>query len=318
MEHPGRAIAKVFSGAVRDLFAPYPKALSGDAAGVHDVRVAARRLRVTLALLAVHPEGKRRRRADRIVRGIARALAMSRDLDVGAELFERFLPSGEPARAAYAGLRRSLLTTRARRRRQSRERLLDSDLARLRNDLRFLRAEDSIDLDTFRARLDAWTIAGGTNVFRQMHLAGRRLRPEALHAARREARRLRYAAEIADTLLARDADAGKAWRSLQNEIGRIHDRHVFALWLDAQRMRAARAGDIARERAARSMGALVRRDALRLHREFLVGEPFGQVREALAAMRPEVAAADPRPGFLSRRAVDLARAGTGTAVPVPD
>ena len=75
--------------------------------------------------------------------------------------------------------------------------------------------------------------------------------PEALHALRRRARRLRYAAEIEDTVRGDDTRAPSLWKRLQDSIGVIHDHHVLASWLEEQARAAARA----RRRAPGAGGA---------------------------------------------------------------
>ena len=62
------------------------------------MRVAGRRLRVALPLLARKPEGRRARRALRILRQLRTAAGTSRDLDVGVALFEERLPGARRAR----------------------------------------------------------------------------------------------------------------------------------------------------------------------------------------------------------------------------
>ncbi|PYQ20034.1 MAG: hypothetical protein DMF81_19925, partial [Acidobacteria bacterium] len=73
---------------IRALFRQLPKALTGDEESIHQMRVAGRRLRVALPLLARKPHGRRVRRARRILRQLTRAGGTSRDMDVSLSLFE--------------------------------------------------------------------------------------------------------------------------------------------------------------------------------------------------------------------------------------
>src|SRR6185436_4895514 len=141
---------KLLARRVREMFRVYPKALVGDVEAVHDVRVAARRLRAALVLLADDPEGKRARRTDRALGELARAAGRGRDLDVGVEILDA-LPSA--ASEANERLKRGLRAARARARVLSREALLDLDLARLRRDLRALLAATRVDRETLAARI---------------------------------------------------------------------------------------------------------------------------------------------------------------------
>jgi CHAD domain-containing protein len=91
----GRGAGKLLARRVRETFRVYPKALVGDVEAVHDLRVAARRLRSALSLFAQDPVGKRTRRADRTLGQLARAAGRGRDLDVGIEILEA-LPRAQP------------------------------------------------------------------------------------------------------------------------------------------------------------------------------------------------------------------------------
>src|SRR5512144_2623713 len=92
--------ARFLARRMREVFAPYPKALAGNAEAVHDLRVASRRLRVALPLLASDAGAKRARRAERLLRDLARAAGLCRALDVGAELVAGLAPRGEGSGAA--------------------------------------------------------------------------------------------------------------------------------------------------------------------------------------------------------------------------
>ena len=98
----------------------------------------------------------------------------------------------------------------------------------------------------------------GAALLRGFSQVGERFEPEALHALRRRARRLRYAAEIEDAVRGDETRAPALWKRLQDAIGVIHDHHVLASWLEEQ-ARAAVARD----------NALLARAALRERRAFL-------------------------------------------------
>src|SRR5262245_11437940 len=148
----GTGAAKLLARRVREMFRVYPKALVGDVEAVHDLRVAARRLRSALTLFALDPDGRRARRADRALGDLARAAGRGRDLDVGIEILEA-LPRGRSE--AGERLRRGLRSSRARMRSVAREDLLDLDVAHLRRDLRALVAGAIGDREMLAARLAA-------------------------------------------------------------------------------------------------------------------------------------------------------------------
>jgi CHAD domain-containing protein len=251
---------------VREMFRVYPKALVGEVEAVHDLRVAARRLRAALGLLAENPEGRRARRADKTLRDLARAAGRGRDLDVGVEILE-----GLPAAASEGNvrLRRALSASRSRARFLSREALLDLELAHLRRDLRALVAATRVDRPVLAGRLDALRLREQSNIDRDLSTGRARPKPEQLHSARRAARRLRYAAEVEALFDGAESDSAERFRKMQSRLGDIQDRHVLSAWLAHRQQRAAARGDLALASAAARALSRVKRDAARLTGEFV-------------------------------------------------
>jgi CHAD domain-containing protein len=261
----GKDAGRVLIRRARELFRVYPKALVGDVEAVHDARVAARRLRSALSLLAGKPEGRRARRADRTLRDLARAAGQGRDLDVGLEILKASPAGGNEAAAK---LHRSLSAARSRARVLSREALLDLDVAHLRRDLRALAASTRVDRAMFASRHEALRRHEDQTIARQLATARSGRHPGALHEARRAARRLRYAAELAELLQGADSGEAGRWRKMQTELGEIQDRRVLGAWLSSRQRRAAAAGDRALAAAASIARARVTREAGRLTRAF--------------------------------------------------
>src|SRR5690348_4527798 len=77
---------------IREVFRHLPPALGGDPEAIHQMRVAGRRLRVALPLLARKPEGKRVRRALTLLKQMTQTAGASRDVDVMIELVESDFP----------------------------------------------------------------------------------------------------------------------------------------------------------------------------------------------------------------------------------
>jgi len=92
---------------VKRVFRELPGAVAGQEEPVHQVRVAGRRLRVSLPLLARKGQGRRVRRALKVLRQLTRTLGEGRDVDVILGLFEdrlatRTSPSPSFARGGSA------------------------------------------------------------------------------------------------------------------------------------------------------------------------------------------------------------------------
>jgi len=269
---------------IRGVFKHLPRGLAGDEEAVHQMRVAGRRLRVALPLLARKPHGKRVRRALGVLRALTRTAGASRDRDVSLEILEKRLKAIEKPSAEQLLLRRRLRAARSRGRSRMAEGLMDLEIAGLRRDLRVIVSRNAEDVFTVMARLRDFSDAEGSAVLQGFAAIGERLDPDALHALRRRARRLRYAAEVNDALRGEDSGAPVLWRKLQDGIGDLHDRHVLAGWLRGQWDAAVKRGQAALVEAARAEHQFFVGETRRLHQQLLEARPADLAGRALAAM----------------------------------
>jgi CHAD domain-containing protein len=267
---------------IKALFRPLPKALAGGEDDLHQMRVAARRLRVAIPLLADKPSGRRVRRTLRLLRGLCRTGGLSRDLDVGVALLDAELARIGPTPERRI-LRRRLVAARSRARTRMAEALLDLEIARLRRDLRVLtRRADGFFAVSRRLR-ESRTVEGAALLAAVAALADR-FEPAALHRIRRQVRRLRYAAEVSASLRGQPAPAGGEFRTLQDHLGRLHDSYVLSAWFARQAASCAARGDAAVAREAKALHALFLQAAQAQHREFLALPPADIISRALASM----------------------------------
>ena len=287
---PKNSLARVFRERAAAVSRAYARAVLGEEEAVHGLRVAVRRMRVALRLLASHPGGKKVRRADKRLKSLAEAAGISRDLDVGRPHLAR-LRAGAPARdPGWASLARSYAAARRRERRQDAEALLDCELARLRRSLRDLAGSGLAEIAVVERRLDALVRDKGSRLLEDLRALDPRTDAETLHALRRRIRRFRYAAELGAKLPDRP-ETHRGWRGAQNALGEIQDRRVLAAWLETwSREKQPRRRPEART-IARHAAAALRAEADDLQRD-LVASGMESVREALAAMRPAVSQRD--------------------------
>ncbi len=271
---------------IRELFKHLPRALAGEEEAVHQMRIAGRRLRVALPVVARKPEGRRVRRAQRVLRELTRAAGTSRDLDVGAELFDAHVPPGRAASACQRTLRARLRGARTRSRARMADALLDIEIARLRRDLRRVVARRGEVLFTVVLRLRDAREARGARVLEALAALGDRYDPTELHELRKRVRKLRYAAEVAETVMGQPTSAPATFKALQEQLGRIRDRFVVSEWLGRQASGATVRG----QEALAAEAALLQRSFLEAswseHRAFLELSPAERVREGLMAMGP--------------------------------
>jgi CHAD domain-containing protein len=278
---PGNAPSSLLRERVRRVFREFPGALAGDEEPVHQLRVAGRRLRVALPLLARKSGGRRLRKARRILRDLTRAAGAGRDLDVLVALFEARLAGLPTTSPEQRDLLRRMKKARTRSRRGLAAGILDLDIDGLRRHLRRIRSRGTADPETVLARTRAVREGDGARVLTGLAAVGDRYDPEALHALRRRMRELRYTAEVEEALAGREAGSSAIWKRLQDAIGALHDAHVLSQWLGNEARRAAAKDRPGLARVARAEQRALETEARRLHRELLEDGPAGLVEKAV-------------------------------------
>jgi CHAD domain-containing protein len=267
---------------IRAVFRRMPRALAGDEEALHQMRIAARRLRVALPLLARKPEGRRVRRSLRVLQQVTRSAGASRDLDVGVALMaERRDVAATPE---WALLRRRMRAARTRSRTGMAEALLDLEIAALRRHLRAVLAMRAGGLFVVLRRLRETRGALGAEVLTAIEALGETFDAAKLHALRIRVRRLRYLGELADAFRGQ-ASAGPAeLKDMQDHLGLIQDAFVLSSWFDRQAKAAQTRGQLDLAREARAHKAFFVEASRAHHRAFLAQGPADAVRRALAAM----------------------------------
>ena len=280
--HTSDRVGPLLRQRIKAVFRRLPKALAGSEEDLHQMRVAARRLRVALPLLARAPQGRRVRRSLRLLRGLTRTGGLSRDRDVGVALFEEELGrSGlTPARGV---LRRRLKAARARSRTRMAEALLDLEIARLRRDLRALTRRGD-GLFVVVGRLREVRDERGAEALALVAAEGQAFDHVQLHRLRRRVRGLRYAAELFAALKGQVPPAAAEFRTLQDQLGIIHDNYVLSEWFARQAAACRGRGESAVAQEAAAFQASFLEASRAQHRAFLALPPEEVVRRALASM----------------------------------
>jgi len=287
MDSPRTSIdpaAALLQERVSRVFRELPGAVAGEEEAVHQVRVAGRRLRVALPLLVRRGQGRRLRRTLRVLRQLTRAVGVRRDMDVLVALLHDRLGELKASSPEQRAILSRLRTARARSRGRVAETVLDLDIDGLRLSLRKLLAAGATDVAGVLARARALRQRQGAALLRGFSQVGDRHDPQALHALRRRARRLRYAAEVEDAMRGDDSRAPAMWKRLQDGIGFLHDHHVLATWLSELAAQAEARGNPALARAARSERRFFAAEGRRLHQALLGMRPADLALRALQAM----------------------------------
>jgi CHAD domain-containing protein len=276
--------SRLLKDRVTRVFRELPGAVAGHDEAVHQVRVAGRRLRVALPLLACKGDSRMVRRAVKVLRRMTRTVGAGRDMDVVLGLFQDRLDALRTTTAEQRALLSRLRAARARSRSQVAEEILDLDIDGLRRNLRRLLRAGAADAPTALARIRALREEQGAALLRGFSQIGARYQPEALHALRRRVRRLRYAAELEDAVRSEDSRAPALWKRLQDSIGILHDHHVLATWLEEQARVAGARNNALLARAAQRERTAFLGVAHLLHRALLETKPADLALRALQAM----------------------------------
>lgn len=211
-----------------------PGAQRGDVPSIHQARVATRRLREALPLVA---SGGKGRKLERTVRKITRALGPVRELDVALLSLDELEAAGDVPRPAIVRLRqvigqeRTLLHASAQRTLQRldveklRKRAVSaakqqkpdtaSARGRVRDPQRLAEAEDRAARRALTLRVAIENAAG-------IYL------PDRLHEVRIAVKKLRYAMELARELSGSRAMAAlRTLKRAQDQLGRMHDLEIL-------------------------------------------------------------------------------------------
>ena len=217
-----------------------PGAQKGDVQGVHQARVATRRIREALPLVTRGRTGKALKKS---VRKLTRALGPVRELDVALMNLDQLRNAGDVSEAAVARL--GQLVTEERQR-------LGAEMVRLISHFNLAKFQKKAIDATARG-----PVASGTRDPRRMATALSRaarraegLRaamdnaagiylPDRLHQVRIAVKKLRYALEIAQDLSGSRATARiRTLKRVQDLLGRMHDLEMLIVRTRAIQSRA--------------------------------------------------------------------------------
>lgn len=249
-----------------------PRALDGDPSGVHQARVASRRLREAVPVLTAGQQGLGRNRTLRRLRRLTRALGAIRDLDVTLDLIHELGARDIIPAADFDDLRAQLEQERARTFARRRKALARIDIGKVRRRLRVMsEAVRSAPPDEWRRALGERLVTRSQALSAAVSDAGHLYDSERLHQVRIATKKLRYALELAgETGAVAATDPTRGLRLVQEILGRLHDVQVLETHLAAmQADREVHTGD-------RDLGIAARRlerECRHLHAKYLSMAP---------------------------------------------
>jgi CHAD domain-containing protein len=279
---------------VRAVTRMLPAARTGDPHSIHQARVATRRLREALPLVATGSAG---RKLERTARRLTRSLGTVRELDVALDVLDELAASRDVPRAGVVCLQQVVRDERRRLHRDMIRSVERCDVDRL--EKRAVRAARQLEAgEGHRRSRDPKRLAAAA---RRAARRGERLRagvenaagiylPDRLHEVRVAVKKLRYAMEIVRELGASRAKARIATLTrAQDLLGRMHDLEVLIA-----RTRAVQGSPLVPSlRLSAHLDRLVRRletECRQLHGQYVAARP------ALLAIGDHVMAAARRGG----------------------
>jgi CHAD domain-containing protein len=204
--------------------------MRGEHNGVHQARVATRRLREAVPVLTAGVKGGgKTARAKRKIRRLTRALGVVRELDVTMRILDELARRPGIPRNALEDVRAHVLSERDERRKVMFERLETVNTQKLVRRLHSVVASlTEGDADAWRHTLSVRILKRAKRFSAAVLEAGHIYAPERLHQVRIAVKKLRYALELAD-----DGGVGAAHplvgelKRAQETLGRLHDLQVL-------------------------------------------------------------------------------------------
>ena len=211
----------------RELQRQLPAAIAGDDSGVHQARVASRRLREAVPVLAA--DSKSRKKAEKKIQRVTQALGTVREMDVTVQILDEFARGAAIPRDALEDVRAHVIAERDRRRVVMLTRLRRVNISKLSRRL------EEVSVTLPGAPAEDWRRTLVTRIGHRakrlrsaIHAAGQVYAPEQLHNVRIATKKLRYAMElIADARIAPVRPLVNTLKRAQETLGRLHDLQVI-------------------------------------------------------------------------------------------
>lgn len=224
----------------RALHRHLPGAASGSDYGLHQARVATRRLREAVPVLTSGVKGTKAAKARRKIRRLTRALGTVRELDVVLHILDELAGTQRVPRPALEEVRMHVIAERDMRRGVMLQRLHKVDpvrlTRRLSNVAEVLRQSNG---QGWREALADRLGKRADNLRAALAAAGQIFAPDRLHQVRIAAKKLRYTLEIAGESGTRAArPLLSTLKRTQDTLGRLHDLEVLLTHVAAVQMEA--------------------------------------------------------------------------------
>jgi CHAD domain-containing protein len=267
----GRVTSRLLLRRAKALERHLSAAVAGEDIGVHQARVATRRLREAVPVLATGLKHSKAGKARRKIRRLTRALGTVRELDVTLHLISELTQQGKLPRTALEETRRHVIQERDKRRSVMLERLETVDAAKLGKRLSSVAAAlEGTTSEGWRKVLSERLLKRAKRLKEAVVHAGQMYAPERLHDVRIAAKKLRYGVELAaDSRVRAARPLVPKLKRVQDLLGRLHDMQVLQTHIAAVQTGAA-VGRPGMHDALEQMAAYVEAECRHLHARYLM------------------------------------------------
>lgn len=248
-------------------------AAAGEGRGVHQARVASRRMREAIPVLSSGLQGTKAGKARKKIRRLTKALGAIRELDVSLGLIDELSRRETLPRAALEQVRAHVVRARDARQPIVEKRLARVNVAKLDRRLNSLSESlQTADADHWRGALAKRLVKRSKRLQEAVHAAGKMYEAERLHRVRLATKKLRYATELAAEMGTPEAARPvQSFKRMQDLLGRLHDlqvlhSHVAAVQADPPTTTVA---DASFEQIARS----IEEECRHLHARYVAAVP---------------------------------------------
>jgi CHAD domain-containing protein len=170
-----------------------PTAIGGDGIGVHQARVASRRLREAVPVLAEDVKGGKAKKAEGKIKKLTRALGAVRELDVTLKVLDDLAAAQTLPRLALEEVRAHVVEEREQRRATMLKRLERVKVEKLGHRLAAVaEALQDADSERWRDALASRLSKRAKRLGARMDDAGQIYNPDSLHRVRIATKKLRY------------------------------------------------------------------------------------------------------------------------------
>jgi CHAD domain-containing protein len=316
-----RVTSRLLARRARALKQHLPHAIDGSDKGVHQARVASRRLREAVPVLTAGVKGSKAHKALSKIKRVTKALGAVRELDVTLHVLDDLSARDTLPRVALERVRAHVVTERDECRGVMLKRMERVSAQKLERRLTsVVDAIEKSESEEWRATLGARLVNRSKALAAAIQEAGHVYAAEQLHRVRIAAKKLRYAMELAfDAGVKTAAGPVRTIKRAQDTLGTLHDLQILQTHVAAVQATPDKSGtlpDSGLEIIARALEDQCRH----LHARYVAAVPkltdaIAEVRTLVVPQLAQRAARRARPLKMTLKDRPTARRAPARAVP---